>query len=202
MHSPLQVLAVAVLAWWVSWLAAAAWRSKTVGGPGVAAQLPYRLLVIAGVVLLFGFSPALFAAVPLWHLAPWLAWVMCGLGIIGLLFTWWARVHLGRLWSGVVTRKADHHVVDTGPYGIVRHPIYTGLTLTGLALALMRATLGAVAGAAVLTLGWYVKARLEERFLREQLGAGPYNDYARRVPMMVPFWRSWRRRPLDAAGSS
>ena len=47
--------------------------------------------------------------------------------LLGLGFTWWARIHLGRLWSSSVTRKAVHRVVDTGPYGIVRHPIYTGI---------------------------------------------------------------------------
>lgn len=43
----------------------------------------------------------------------------------------WARVHLGRNWSGIVTVKEDHELIRTGPYGYVRHPIYTGL-ITGL----------------------------------------------------------------------
>ena len=45
----------------------------------------------------------------------------------GILFAWWVRIHLGRLWSGAITRKEGHRVVDSGPYGLVRHPIYTGL---------------------------------------------------------------------------
>ena len=53
----------------------------------------------------------------------------------------------------------------------------------------MSGTWPALAGATLLTLGWYVKARLEERFLRAQLGATAYDAYARRVPMLVPFWR-------------
>jgi protein-S-isoprenylcysteine O-methyltransferase Ste14 len=44
-------------------------------------------------------------------------------------------------------------------------------------------------GLALMTLGWYVKARLEERFLREQLGSDEYDAYAERVPMLVPFLR-------------
>ena len=123
----------------------------------------------------------------LWHAGPALAWTLAGLALAGFAFTWWARVHIGRLWSSSVTRKADHHIVDTGPYGLVRHPIYTGITLAGFATAAEQGTLVAFAGAAVMMLGWYVKARLEERFLREQLGSQAYDAYARRVPMLVPF---------------
>jgi protein-S-isoprenylcysteine O-methyltransferase Ste14 len=58
-----------------------------------------------------------------------------------------------------------------------------------MATAALRGTAGAWLGVAVMTFGWYVKARLEERFLREQLGAEAYGAYARRVPMLVPFLR-------------
>jgi protein-S-isoprenylcysteine O-methyltransferase Ste14 len=44
-----------------------------------------------------------------------------------------------------------------------------------------------LAGAAIITLGIWMKARLEERWLREQLGADEYDAYRRRVPMLVPF---------------
>ena len=108
--------------------------------------------------------------------------------LAGLAFTWWARIHLGTLWSGNVTRKPDHHIVDTGPYGLVRHPIYTGLLVALYATALDRGSVLAIAGAAVLTLAFAIKARLEERFLGAELGAETYGGYRRRVPMLVPFW--------------
>src|SRR5262249_34671190 len=98
-------------------------------------------------------------------------------------------IHLGRLWSSNVGRKADHRIIDTGPYAIVRHPIYTGLIIASCATASLRGTAGAWIGVALLTIGWYVKARLEERFLREQLGVERYDAYARRVPMLIPFGR-------------
>jgi protein-S-isoprenylcysteine O-methyltransferase Ste14 len=190
MPTPLRVLDFALIAWMITWLAAGVWRSRAVDRPAIAAQLPYQALVILGCLLLFGIGPARrLATLPLWQLAAWQAWSLCGLGIAGLLFTWWARVHIGRLWSSSVTCKADHHIVDSGPYGLVRHPIYTGVTVPGIAVAILTGTWPALAGAALLTLGWYVKARLEERFLRAQLGATAYDAYARRVPMMVPFWR-------------
>jgi protein-S-isoprenylcysteine O-methyltransferase Ste14 len=112
---------------------------------------------------------------------------MVAVALAGFIFTWWARIHLGRLWSSSVSRKAEHHIVDTGPYRIVRHPIYTGIILASVAAAAQRGTAPAWLGTGIMTLGWYIKARLEERFLRDELGPDTYNAYARRVPMLVPF---------------
>ena len=55
--------------------------------------------------------------------ASWSFWTGAAVTGAGLLFTVWARVHLGRNWSGIVTVKADHELITSGPYGIVRHPI-------------------------------------------------------------------------------
>jgi protein-S-isoprenylcysteine O-methyltransferase Ste14 len=86
-----------------------------------------------------------------------------------------------------VQRKADHRVVDTGPYAIVRHPIYTGVIVAMAAVTAQHATAFAIAGMTIMTAGWWIKARLEERFLREQLGFAAYDAYASRVGMLVPF---------------
>ena len=56
--------------------------------------------------------------------------------------------HLGRLWSGSITRKEGHRVVDTGPYALVRHPIYTGLIFALLATAIAQATVTGTRGRA------------------------------------------------------
>ena len=109
--------------------------------------------------------------------------------VAGFLFCWWARVHLGQLWSGNITLKADHRVVDTGPYRLVRHPIYTGLILAALATALEKATVLGLSGVLLITFGFWLKARFEEGFLRAQLGAAAYDAYAARTPMLIPFTR-------------
>jgi protein-S-isoprenylcysteine O-methyltransferase Ste14 len=113
-------------------------------------------------------------------------WTFFALTIGAFAFCWWARAHLGRLWSGFVTLKEDHRVVDSGPYGLVRHPIYTGAMFAALMTALIRASPIALVGFCLFTLGFWMTARIEERFLRDQLGAGAYDDYARRVGMLVP----------------
>jgi protein-S-isoprenylcysteine O-methyltransferase Ste14 len=112
---------------------------------------------------------------------------MVALAVAGFLFMWRARIFLGKLWSAGVRLKTDHRVVDTGPYGLVRHPIYTGIIVAGVASAVLRGTAAGLLGASLMTVSWYIKARMEEQFLREQLGAKDYDAYARRVPMLVPF---------------
>jgi protein-S-isoprenylcysteine O-methyltransferase Ste14 len=74
-----------------------------------------------------------------------------------------------------------------GPYAIVRHPIYTGIILACAATAAQLGTALAVAGVLVLWVGFWIKARLEERFLRGQLEEGAYDAYRQKVPMLVPF---------------
>ena len=87
----------------------------------------------------------------------------------------------------MLTIREGHKVVDTGPYRIVRHPIYTGFIGGCWTLALVKATPAALAGAAVLTLVMAIKGKNEERFLRRELGEDAYDGYARRTPMLVPF---------------
>jgi len=173
--------------WWILWMAAAVWSDRAVKAPARRYHILYRVLPAAGAVLLFGAVRSRSGELTLWRTPDLIAWAMVATAIVGFMFTWWARVHLGRLWSSGVSRKAEHHIVDTGPYAIVRHPIYTGIILASAATAVLRGTAQAWLGMALMTLGWYIKARLEERFLSDELGAAAYDTYSRRVPMLVPF---------------
>lgn len=187
--TPLSLVRIGWIVWLISWFAAAAWSDRTVRRPAVSREVLYRVLTVAGAALMFGFNPGgVRADTPLWPVAPAIGWLLAGLVIGGFLFMWWARIHIGQLWSSSVTRKEHHRVVDTGPYAIVRHPIYTGLLLAIIATVLLRGTIVTLAGSALVALGIYIKARVEEEFLRQQLGES-YDAYTRRVPMLVPFLR-------------
>lgn len=176
------------IAWLVSWRLGAQRSSPTVKKPAASREMPYRVVTLLGAIgLIASRSARLNPQVVDAGEHAWLAWMLVGVAVIGFAFTWWARVHLGRLWSPTVTRKSDHRVVNTGPYAIVRHPIYTGILVAMLATALLRGTAAALVGFAVLIAGFYLKARLEESFLRSELGEEAYGAYARRVPMLLPF---------------
>jgi protein-S-isoprenylcysteine O-methyltransferase Ste14 len=123
----------------------------------------------------------------IWEVRDDVAYGLIAVMLLGLLVTWLARIHLGRLWSSAITRKERHRVVDTGPYAFVRHPIYTGIITALVATAAVEATLAALVGATLICSGLWLKARAEERFLMIELGPDDYRSYCRRVPMLIPF---------------
>lgn len=103
----------------------------------------------------------------------------------GVLFAAWARVTLGRNWSGMVTVKSHHTLVTQGPYRLVRHPIYSGITLAMLGTALAVGEIGALAGVAIAIVGWRLKYPIEEKFMVEQFGA-QYVEYRRHTKALIP----------------
>jgi len=178
-------------AWIVSWLMAALWSSRAKRRPPRQSEAVYRLITVVGTVLLFGMGPASGrTASRLWTAGTDVAWLLVVVTLLGFAFAWWARITLGRLWSSGVTVKADHDMITAGPYRLVRHPIYSGILLSVLATAVLFGTTAAAVGAVAIICGLYVKARIEEQFLRSELGDERYASYARRVPMLVPFMRS------------
>ena len=92
---------------------------------------------------------------------------------------------MGRNWSLVARTRSDHSLVQTGPFALVRHPIYTGLIVGVVAMAVLQARPLAFVGAALFAFGFILKARLEERFLAGELP--DYGDYRKQVRMIVPF---------------
>lgn len=98
----------------------------------------------------------------------------------------WAAGTLGRHFDVEVQVHRGHEVVRSGPYGIVRHPIYTGLAVHYLGACLATGNLVLIAGTLAVTIpALYVRARAEEELLRSELGEA-YDRYAREVPMLVP----------------
>lgn len=186
MHPGIAIIGLWLL-WGVSWLTASQWSNSTEKRPGLGAEAGYRIVQLLGIVLFFIPAHSYEGVLRLWHVGWTGAWLCVALIALGFAFCWWARIHLGRLWSGMVTRKADHKVIDTGPYALVRHPIYTGILLAVFATMAAKGTVLAIVGALLIVIGIWMKARLEERWLSQELGAGAYEEYRRRVPMLLPF---------------
>src|SRR5215471_1012132 len=147
----------------------------TIATPGARRERLYGLVIEFGLMMIV-VAPFLLiiGAFQIWINPPLLAWAMLLVVVAGIVLCWWARLHLGRLWSDSVTRRDGHRVVDTGPYRLVRHPIYTGFIVMYLGLAILCASALALVGAGLMTVGLWIKARLEEQFLSEELGASVY----------------------------
>jgi protein-S-isoprenylcysteine O-methyltransferase Ste14 len=184
---PTQLLALIWMAWLISWAVASFWSGRTEKHVMTWDSRAYGVPIIAGALLLMPWTAQALAEQPIWHVGNGGTYVLAGLALAGISFTWWARIHLGRLWSSAITRKEGHRLIDTGPYGLVRHPIYTGLIGAILATGAAVATVTALLGALLIAFGLWQKARMEEGFLTTELGADAYGPYRRRVPMLVPF---------------
>jgi protein-S-isoprenylcysteine O-methyltransferase Ste14 len=108
--------------------------------------------------------------------------------LAGTAFTIWARLALGIMWSGAPAVKEGHKLRTTGPYGITRHPVYTGI------LSMLLGTL-LVAGAGrwlvpfpVFLVLLEIKMHIEERFMLAEF-PDDYPPYRRRVPQLIPGLR-------------
>lgn len=176
------------LTWLAIWLVLARNVKPTIHRQAALPRLLNTALLVCAVALLSVKRVPIPALMTRFLPGPqWRFWAALGavLTLIGLLFTVWARVYLGRNWSGVATIKADHELITGGPYGLVRHPIYSGLALalagSALAIGQWRGPL-AVALALVAIVHRII---VEERFMRQQFGAA-YDVYAERVRALVP----------------
>jgi protein-S-isoprenylcysteine O-methyltransferase Ste14 len=183
-----QVLLPALwLAWLAFWVLAARKAKETARQESARSRLLHHLPLIAGGVLLASphvLGPEMEGR---FH-AQTVDWFLVGLALVvfGLGFSVAARIRLGRNWSGTVTLKKDHELVDSGPYALVRHPIYTGLlvALIGTAIAIDRWR--ALIALALMLAGILYKIGVEERFMRAQFGDA-YERYRARVRALVPF---------------
>jgi protein-S-isoprenylcysteine O-methyltransferase Ste14 len=173
------------IAWLVYWAVMAFSSKRTVERGGF---LGYRLVAL---VLVLG----LLAAGRLFHLSShsrlWGTTLALGIAtdlivLAGAAFTVWARVVLGRNWSAEVTFKRDHELIESGPYALVRHPIYTGLIVMALGTAINYGrVIGFVLLIAICGAVWW-KAGEEERMMSRHF-PDAYAEYKLRVRAIVPF---------------
>lgn len=176
--------------WAAVWLTAAVWSVPTSRHLGFAKEWPFWCLTCGGAFLLFArLSDFLNFGVRFWHFSQGIDQALVGTTAFGLVFACWGRFALGLLWSASVVQKSDHRLIDTGPYGVVRHPIYAGLILALWATAIQKGTPMSLIGVLLMSLGFWIKARLEECFLAALLPAGAYDAYRCRVPMLFPSVR-------------
>lgn len=184
---PNETFEVIWIGWLTSWVAASFWSGRTAKRATTWETWAYRVAIFAGALLIAPWTAPALGEKQIWEVGSTGAYALVGIMLAGLLLTWLARIHLGRLWSSAITRKEKHRVIDTGPYAFVRHPIYAGIITALIATAVIEATLVALVGATLIALGLWLKARAEERFLMGELGPDAYGSYCRRVPMLIPF---------------
>jgi protein-S-isoprenylcysteine O-methyltransferase Ste14 len=174
------VFAIGWGAFWTYWLVAA--LSMKRGHVPWGRELRIRAVVVLLAVAMIRFG--VFRGHGL-NTEPWRAGLGLVLFALGLAFAIWARVHIGRNWGTPMTEKDDPELVTSGPYRLVRHPIYSGILVAGVGTAVALSWLWLIA--VVLAGGYFVySATVEERNMLEHF-PGTYPAYRRATKMFLPF---------------
>jgi protein-S-isoprenylcysteine O-methyltransferase Ste14 len=174
------VFAIGWAAFWSYWIAAAFTTKR--GHIAWSRELLIRAVIFVVAILLVRLGA--FRGDGL-NSDPWRAALGLLLFGLGLGFAIWARLHIGRNWGTPMSRKDDPELVTSGPYRLVRHPIYSGILVAGFgtAVALNWQWLVAVALAGVYFL---YSATVEERYLTKQF-PDTYPAYRSSSKMLIPF---------------
>jgi len=182
------------------WLLAAFWTKRSVYRESTWQRIRYVIPILVGGFLLTKgrrlSDPLSHRVIPHVEALAWTGVVLC---VAGLAFCIWARFTLGRNWSGVVTLKGGHELITSGPYALVRHPIYTGLLTMFVATVIVLGHVAGIIAAPLVFLSFWIKLRHEEKVMLKQF-PNEYADYQQRVkryhsvhPLKLP--RGWHRLP-------
>ena len=147
------------------------------------------LCIAAGVTLMLSLRRRPFT--PIWPMSVSLQCVVALIGVLlsiaAPLLAWSAVRVLGRQWSLQARLLPDHELITSGPYRIVRHPIYTAILSLTISIGLAVSSWpGLVGGVIFVLIGTRVRIRAEEKLLREKF-AEEYAEYARRTPALIPM---------------
>jgi protein-S-isoprenylcysteine O-methyltransferase Ste14 len=174
------------LAWLLYWGISARNVKKTRWREPLASQLLHRVPLIVAAILL---------AVPAWlprpltkrFLPEGLLFLALGAALlaVGLGFSVWARRHLGRNWSAQVVVKEDHALIRSGPYRLVRHPIYAGILLAFLGSVVTIGEWRGLLAFLFALLSFTMRSRAEE--LRMGQIFPEYQEYRRETAALIPF---------------
>jgi len=169
------------------WLGSLPFVKRTVQKESISSALQHTVVVGIGFYLLFGspstpdwFNQSLFTVTfPI-------ALAGLGLAICGVGLSIWARLILGENWSSSPSIKQNHALIVTGPYRVVRHPIYTGFLIALLGSALHHGLVRSFLAVLTCAVGFYLKVSVEEQFMVQRFGEA-YLHYRRNVNALVPY---------------
>jgi len=145
------------------------------------AKLIGSALIVYSPLLIGGWIAAKLYQVNLWM--DIVGTLICATGVG---FAIWSRNVLGKNWSGNVMIQKEHHLIQDGPYGFVRHPIYLGVLLAMLGSSLALGQIFGFAYCLFSIFGLWFKSRQEEGLLAKQFPS-EFPQYKQQVKMLLPY---------------
>lgn len=108
------------------------------------------------------------------------------ISISGYNLCYWSRKELAQNWSGKVAIQENHQLIKSGPYKIIRHPIYSGVLVLMLGTSIIIGSWLAFIWTFFCFFGLYRKGKQEEELLMKEFGEA-YNQYRKETKMLIPF---------------
>ena len=172
----------------VYWLLSASKVKTTASEESIASRAAHLVPMTVAILLLFAprslpwgvLGERMFPGGPATH------WIGAAVVAVGLAFAAWARARLGKNWSGTVTLKSDHELIRSGPYRLVRHPIYSGGLLAMAGTVVARGEWRGLLAVLIMFAGMWWKLQREERWMGEAFGQD-YAKYRSEVYALIPF---------------
>ncbi len=174
------------LLFFVVWMIAALNTKRTQERISPGRVLRYGIFVILGYSLMFSSA----------FNTPWLQYrlfprsvaldsIAVCITVAGIAFAFWARAYLGRNWSSAPMIRENHQLIRSGPYRLVRHPIYTGILTAMIGTFLANGKVRGALAVVFVWVAWTVKSRIEEEFMVRTFGA-EYEEYRRTTGALFP----------------
>lgn len=181
------VIAICWIIFILYWLVSAFFVKKSVTKQNLRSAILWRVVVIVIVILFIKFDKS--AAVSFFGFLSQslFSFPIAGavLNVFGLFGAIWARTVLGRNWSGYVTYKEDQELVTTGPYRLIRHPIYTSLLLMFIGVILYYGYLFLFVIFGIVAITFILRTKKEEEIMTKLFGK-KYLDYMKRTKRLIP----------------
>ena len=182
-----QLLALFWIAFIAYWIVSAISSKKTIRNASWKRGMLIRILVIVVITLLFQ-NETFRELATRYDETP--HEVLGILGVIlcaaGLGFAVWARIHLGKNWGMPMSVKKDTELVTSGPYRLVRHPIYAGILLAALGSSLVDGLWWLVFF--IFYIGYFLlySMHVEEKNMADQF-PDEYSTYKKQTKKLIPF---------------
>ncbi len=154
---------------------------------GGSAYYIFRVVLFFALAAFLGMYGIGMAWIDIFHfyLPDWLRWVGFGVGILSVIFWTWTQLTLDTQWSAQLQLKKDHHLITTGPYARIRHPLYAGMFGWCLSLSLLTANWIFVVVCLISIVGLFYRVPKEEQMMIEAFG-DEYKAYMQHTGRFFP----------------
>jgi protein-S-isoprenylcysteine O-methyltransferase Ste14 len=175
---------------WIYWILAAIKTRSNVKKESSGQRSIQRVVHLIFVIISYAITFFQFKNIFLWdRIIPnyeYVEYIGIAILVFSLLFAIWARIVLGRNWSGAIQKVEGQRLVCSGPYKYIRNPIYTGIVCGFFGTFITLGSLASIMGFCIILITYIIKINREQRFLILEFGE-EYEKYIKKSWALIPY---------------